>query len=246
MVTFPTTASQVATLDVAYEVEAAIFVEHLRGLLDRLVALALLLADREQRDPRLLDAENSLGIQRAHVGELVQVVAARVHVRADVEEDEGARLGDHLDRQRGPINARQSPELQDRGGHAGARVARGHERVGPALLDQVHGDHDRRILLGLQREGRRFVHPHDLAGRDDLDVRRNGSAGDLGDALRDADEQHPIRRMDARPRERAGDYLERSVVATHRVDSDADRTIPNRPNRAQVHRFRPAAAAFPA
>jgi len=41
---------EIAPLDVTDEVQAAVLVEHLRRLPDRQVALALLLADREQGD----------------------------------------------------------------------------------------------------------------------------------------------------------------------------------------------------
>jgi hypothetical protein len=237
---------KVAPLDVADEVQAAVIVEQLGGLLDRLVALALLLADGEQRDARILDAENPLCVDGAHVRELVEIVAARVHVRADVEQDERARLRHHLNRQSGAIDPWQSTELENRRRHARPGVARGNQRVGPALLEQVHRDHDRRILLGLQRERRRFVHFHDLAGRDDLHARRNWTAGDLGNAFGDTDEQDGVRRVRSRPRHRAGDYLHGRVVAAHRVNRYSDGTAAKNANRAQVHRIRPAAAAFPA
>ena len=76
--------NQVPALDVADEIQAAIVVEHLRGQLNCQVALAPLLADRQQSDTRFLDAQDALGVDGAHVRELVQVVAARIHVRADI------------------------------------------------------------------------------------------------------------------------------------------------------------------
>ncbi len=52
------------------------------------VALAPLLADRQEGDPGPFDAEDPLGEEGAHLGVLVEVLAARIGVGADVEEDE--------------------------------------------------------------------------------------------------------------------------------------------------------------
>ena len=100
IMTLPTTASQTTTsamcfdevlaLDVADEVQVGP-VEQLGRLGDPGIALALLLADRQQGDPRPLHAEDPLGEEGAHLGVLVEVLAARVGVGADVEEHERPR-----------------------------------------------------------------------------------------------------------------------------------------------------------
>ena len=123
------------------------------------------------------DAQDALGEDRAHPRVLDEVLGSRVGVGADVEEDHRALRGDHLDRERRAIDAGQPAEPQDRGGHPGAGVTRGHDRVRLAVLDQVDRDEDRRVLLLAEGQRRMLVHPDDLAGMDDRDVGRE-LAGD--------------------------------------------------------------------
>ena len=78
-------------------------------LLDALLALAALLADREQRHAGILDAEHLLGVDRAHPRVLGQVEAGRVGRGADVQQHERAAVGDHLDGQGRPVDARERP-----------------------------------------------------------------------------------------------------------------------------------------
>ena len=83
----------------------SVCVEQLRGALDPGVALALLLADRQQRDAGPVDAQHALGEDRAHLRVLGQVLGRRVRVGADVEQHERALGADHLDRERRPVDA---------------------------------------------------------------------------------------------------------------------------------------------
>ena len=78
---------QVLALDVAGEVEVR-QVEQLGRALDPGVALALLLADGQQRHARTRHAQDALGEDRAHLRVLDQVLRGRVRVRPDVEEDD--------------------------------------------------------------------------------------------------------------------------------------------------------------
>ena len=174
MTTLPRTASQTTTsarclrevlaLDVADEAQVR-RVEQLGGALDAGVALALLLADRQQRDARPRDAQHPLGEDRAHPRVLGEVLGGRVGVGADVEQDHRPGVRDHLDGEGRPVDAGQAPEAQDRGGHAGPGVAGGHDRVGLAAPDEVGGDQDRGVLLLAQRQRRVLVHADDLASR---------------------------------------------------------------------------------
>ena len=81
---------QVLALDVALEPQVR-GVEELGGPLDPRIALALLLADREQGDPRRGDAEHALREDGAHPRVLHEVLRGRVGVGADVEEHHRAR-----------------------------------------------------------------------------------------------------------------------------------------------------------
>ena len=74
---------QVLALHVAREVEVRA-VEELSRPLDAGIALALLLADREEGDARSLDPEGALGEEGAHPGVLGQVLGSRVRVGPDV------------------------------------------------------------------------------------------------------------------------------------------------------------------
>jgi hypothetical protein len=100
-------------------------------------------------------------------------------------------------------------------------VAGGHDGIGLAVLDEVHRDEDRRVLLLAQGEGRVFVHADDLTGRHDRDVGRKVS-GDGADGRLVTDEDDPVLGMGPGVIEGAGDDLSRAVVATHRVDRHAN------------------------
>ena len=82
----------VAALDVADEVAARgrpALGQQLVGLLDQRVALGGLLADRQQADPGLGDAEAVAGVDRAHLGELHQPLGLALGVGAGVEQHGG-------------------------------------------------------------------------------------------------------------------------------------------------------------
>ena len=209
---------QVLALDVADEVEVGL-VDELGRALDPGLALALLLPDREQRDARAVHAQHALGEDRAHARVLREVLRGRVGVGADVEQHERPAAGRDLDREAGPVDALQAAEAEDGGRHAGAGVARGHDRVGLALPDEVRGDEDRRVLLLAQGHRRVLVHADDLGRVDDADVRgaRRREALDRGGV---ADEDDGVVGMRVRVGDGARHDLGRAVVAAHRVDRD--------------------------
>ncbi len=152
---------QVLALDVALESEAG-GVEQFRRALDPGVALALLLTDRQQRHAWVGDAQDALGEDGPHPGELGQVLGGRIGIGADVEQDHRSRGGHHLDRERRPVHAGQSPEPQHGRRHPGAGVAGGDDRVGFATPDELHRDEDGRVLLLAQGERGMLVHGDDL------------------------------------------------------------------------------------
>ena len=111
------------------EVEAALAQERVR-VERQLVALLVLFADREEAHLGVLDAEQLPAEDRAHVGELEQVLGARVGVRAGVEQHGGAVAGGDRHRDRGPHHAGEAPQVDQAGGEHGAGVAGGDDRVG--------------------------------------------------------------------------------------------------------------------
>ena len=150
-----------------------------------------------------------------------EVLGRRVGVGADVEEHERPARADHLHGQGRAIDAGEPPDSEDGGGHRRAGVARGHHGVRASVPDEVTRDGDRRVLLLAQGEGGMLVHLDDLARRDDLDVRRQ-LARDLRDPRAVTHEEDVVLGMGPGVIESAGNDLGRAVVATHRVDREAN------------------------
>ena len=167
-----------STLPTKFEVGP---VEELGRPLDPQVALALLLADRQQGHAGRRNAQDAFAEDRAHPGVLGQVLRARIGVCADVEEHERAAVRHELDRQGRPIDAGQPPQAEDRRGHPRARVTGGHDRVCLAALDEIGRDEDRGVLLArVGRAPARARPSRHLRRVDDRDVggkRRRRSAG---------------------------------------------------------------------
>ena len=210
---------QVPALDVPDEAQGA-GAQQGRRLLDALLALASLLPDREERDGRLGDAEDALREERAHVRVLGEVAAGGIGRRPDVEQGERAAVGDHLDRERWPVHARQALEVQDRGRDAGPAVTGGDDRVGLAVTDEAHADVDARVALAPDRDRGLLVHADRLRCGDDPDV-LGQRAVDMGsDRSLVADEDEVGVGMGASPVDGPCDDLHRAVVPTHRIDRD--------------------------
>ena len=87
------------------------------GLDDLLAALAGLLADREQADPRALDPEHRLAEGGAEEGELDQVLGADLDVGADVEEEHRLAGDRQLHGERRPLHALEPPQPEGRRRH---------------------------------------------------------------------------------------------------------------------------------
>ena len=58
-----------------------------------------------------------------------------------------------------------------------------------------------------------------------------GPPGNLGNSIWNSDQQDRIGRMGSRPRQRASDYLQRRVIAAHRVDGYSDGAAIDRADR---------------
>ena len=158
-------------LDVADEVYAALVgdaLERRPGLLLQLRALGLLRAVIEQADPRVRAAEDVLGVEAAHEGELQQVLAGALRVRAAVyEHDAPAAVGDDRPERRAADAADalygERGAREQRSGAAG-----GDHGVAPALLEQVQRHGHGGVLLPPRRRARVVLHRDDLAGVDYL------------------------------------------------------------------------------
>ena len=169
-------ARQVEALHVAGEVERALGEpvvggEHLGG------ALARLLADRQQADARPLDAHAGLHEAGAHVGELHEVLGARLHARAGVQQQHGP-VGDRQQHgERGPEDAPDALDRDGAGGERGPGRAGRDERLGAPVGDGGGRLHDRG-LLARAHGGHRLVAGLDALGRVD-DLRALARPGEL-------------------------------------------------------------------
>ena len=210
----------VAALDVAREAQAGIVGEQAVGVDHEAVALALLVAVREQADARLVDAEHAGREGGAHVRELVQLVGPRIGRRADVEHDDRPLPRRQRLHDRRAQHARQAPQLEQPGGQHGAGRPGRDGGLGAALAHEAHACDDRGVGA-LARGARGLLVVRDHVGRvDDLDLRVV------------AHERLELRRVD-RTAARAGlrapprrgpphDHV-RAPVAAHRVERDGDR-----------------------
>ena len=134
----------------------------------------------------------------------------------------GPLVGDHLDRQRGPVDALQAPQVEDGRRDAGAGVAGGDDRVGLAVADEAHADVDARVALAADGGSGMLLHGDRLGGLDDA-ARWPAAAPSMKrtDARLVADEDDVGVGLRARPVDAPRDDLLGRVVAAHRVDGDA-------------------------
>ncbi len=189
----------------------------------QLIALGLLLANREKRHPRRIQTERHARIHAAHHRELKEVLRPALDAGADVQQDRRVTPRRNRRREGGAVDARQHAEGAMRGHDGGARVPGTEERRRLATGHQVGCDLDRGVRLPPQRRRRRLGHVHDGAGVDDTDVLRDSAAlvpfqlgvqplggSDKGDAQVEV------------PRRREGtlDDVPRRLVASHGVDGN--------------------------
>jgi hypothetical protein len=178
--------------------------------------LRRLLAVGEQRDPGPRDPEHELGVGRAHVGELHEVLRADLDVRPHVEHEERmARRGDRH-RERGAVHARGALDPEQARGERGARGAAGHEGVGAAVGDGLHGrDHGG---LGMGAHGARGIGGlrDRERGVDELDARVRFDS-------HDRPEQQDLHAVLADRERGAARHLGRAEIGPAGVDGDRDR-----------------------
>ncbi len=189
-------------------------------LLDPDVSLALLLAEREERDARAPYTDHVLGEDRTHVRVLGQVLRRGVGVGADVEQQERRVTTRDLDREGRALDPRQRAQDQHARRHARAGVPGGDDRVRLAVADQLGRDHDRAALLAHQRPGRVLVHPDELWGMDRAHVARP-LPEQRGHQRLVANEDHLVVRVRPRVGERPGHHLRGAMVAADGVHGDA-------------------------
>ena len=165
-------SSSVAALGVALEAKVGALEQRVR-LERQLVALLGLLADREEPDGGLATSRISSREDDAHVGELEEVLRARVCVRAGVDQHgRPAPRGDH-DRDPRPVRRPGSRRTwsSDAASTAPVFPAETTAAASPSPTARTARD-ERRVGLGAHRLGGLLVHRDRLGARDELEPLR--------------------------------------------------------------------------
>ena len=110
------------------------------------------MADRQQSDPRLVDARHQPGVGRTEYRVLDELDRVHLHPGADVEQYERP-LRTGQDRGEGrPPNARKPAKAHDRRGDNRPASPGRHHGVGPIARQTVHGGADGRLRIGPPRD----------------------------------------------------------------------------------------------
>ena len=147
------------------------FLQQAVGLEGQVIAFALLLANVQQPHSGLGDLEHITAVDVAEQGELVQVGGFAIHVGAHIQHQH--RLSWVLGGEQGPdrwsLDARQTAQSENGGGHHRSGVACGVHGQGLPFFDQVHGHIDAGVPLAAHHSGF-FVHLHRGATGDQVEI----------------------------------------------------------------------------
>src|SRR5260221_2043752 len=223
---------EIAALDGADEVEVPRGFEERQHLLHELVPLALLLADREQPDTRVLVAQEVAGEAGAHVRELDEPRALHLGVGAHVEHHRALPGVGEERGQRGARNALEPAEPEQRARHDCAGVACAENAVQLPVLVAL-GEHTERGPGLACGHGRLGAHVHLFGNVDDVHERRVhvGARQRRTELGLVAHERQPEAAGPLAERERGAlGHGIRAEVASHRINPDArDRGHEGRP-----------------
>ena len=211
----------VPALDVTPEVEILRRGQQRVGLLRQRVALAGLLADREQADRWRPHVQDRRGEGRAHVRELEEVLRAGIGVRPAVDQHDGAARGRNRLHDRRAQDALDPAHVHQRRGHHGPRRARRDGSDRATLPDRAAALDERGVGLRAHGERGLLVPADHLRRVHDVDARRQLAAELLEQRLLRSAEQDAY----APGRGRlncTGDGLARRVVSPHRVERDGE------------------------
>ena len=128
-------------LDITTKVEHALL-QHFENFLRQIAPFDVFAADRHEADRRFLITEYVAGINRAHDRILQEMLGLGVAICAGIDEDKDIRLRWNDGSNAGPVDARQSAELDRGRGDGGAGVSRADDRARLALFHQIDGAAD--------------------------------------------------------------------------------------------------------
>jgi hypothetical protein len=195
-----------------------------QGITGQSGALDFLRAVAEQPDAGTLDVQHEPGVDRAHDGELKQVLGSAFRSGAPVEQHEIAAGRWHHAGQSRTIDPLEPTHPHARRGDQSARIAGGDDCVRLAVLDLLHRTEQRAVLLPPEALNGLVLHGQDFAGVDDLQARflplhARQAFLDLCPAA------HRDQAFDRRVGLQAGSHavkdLLRAMVPTHDVDGES-------------------------
>jgi hypothetical protein len=216
----------VPPFDVAYKVDRG-GLEQLVCLPRQVVALALLLADRQEANPRGCAADRDARVRSAHDRELHEVLRTALDGGAGVEQDRRLTSSWNDGGESRTIDPGETAECGVRRHHRGAGVPGAEERRCGVGADGLRGNANRRVRLAAKRGGRWFRHLHAVVRVEDLDVERGRSRMAVQltlDRIADAHQEQPYLEMPSGD-QRTLDDARRRIVAAHRVDGYAHQSF---------------------
>ena len=138
--------------------------QHRIRLLAEFVALRRFLADVQQADRRLFDAQDVFCIMVSHDGPFDEVLRLAVGIGPGVEEHRNALLRRDRCRDTGPFDAFDTSQPEEGCRHSGASAASGDDSIAEAVFDQPRRYDDGCVFLAADGLSRMFAHFDDFAG----------------------------------------------------------------------------------
>ena len=194
-------------------------------LLHEIMSLALLGADVEQTDAGPRRVVHVARDDRAHDGELLELMCRRPHVGAEIENVGVTRGIGHGGHDRRALDLGETLEHEVRDRRERTRIARADRGIGVALLHEIDGDAHRGVFLAPNGLARRVGHQDDFARRNDFEPATQRSRGRCRaqqgfEGLGLADELELEQRIVLQGAERRGHALLRAQVAAHDIERD--------------------------
>ena len=153
----------IAAFHVSKKVQAGRGLEQLIRLEHQRVALAFLLANRQQTNAGVLVAGHGLHIRRAHQGKALQEFRAVVGVGPHVGQRYTPFCVREVGDNRGPLHARNAAQAEQTGHQRRARVTLRHHGADAFLTQQAHRHVDREVLA-LANIGGVVIHVNHVGG----------------------------------------------------------------------------------
>ncbi len=160
---------EVASFDVANEVDEGVGHDEFAGFLDERCAFFFFGADVEKSDFRVFDSADGFEVEGGHDGVLIEVSGFGGDVGSGITHHDGACMVGKDDGDAGAVCAGEGFEHEDAGGDEGASVSGGDEGVGFSLFAQFDHADDGGVAFVADGLDGGIVHGDDLGGGFDVD-----------------------------------------------------------------------------